>query len=177
MSFDIVLQPCSLSDRMKTVKHPATGKSIKVPDDQLTASEVAAVNDLLQRTKATVEGEFRCHSVRFRDKGSLELFMDGLDGSEPCEGCMACLRGYTPQTIEFLHELSRVGNLMLMPIDGEDLEIVTSDSQRKQVHARHPDVLIAGTPGALGVLLEKGVEAWEAYRDRVVPGRRGAPKK
>lgn len=170
MSVDILLRPCQFSDRTKTVKHPVTGRSEQVPDDQLVPQEVAAVNELLSRVKASTRDDAGCYSIRFNGKEGLELFMDGLDGSEPCEGGLACVPAWSPRIFDFLHELSRAGNLMLLPIDEDELEIVTSDAQRKQVRTRHPDVLVVPTSVSLGVLLEQGIDAWEASRS--TSGRR-----
>jgi hypothetical protein len=175
MSVDILLRPCSLSDRTKSVQHPVTGRTEQVPDDQLVPEEVAGVNELLARVKAPPRDETGCYPIRFSAKDGLELFMDGLDGSEPCEGGLVCVPAYSPRVFDFLHELSRVGNLMLLPIDGEELEIVTSDRQRQQVRVRHPDVLIVPSAASLGVLLEQGIDVWEANR-AATPRRRPPPR-
>jgi hypothetical protein len=51
-----------------------------------------------------------CCTVDFNDGGAAEVFADRLKS-----GCMVALRGMTPEVSQFLFELLKAGNWVMLP--------------------------------------------------------------
>jgi hypothetical protein len=169
MSFDIHYHTCNLGEKKKKVTNPFTRQTMDVfADDGLTADECAAVSKLLANAKAKGPDQLGCWVVKFRDGGGAEVFLDNLDGSGTCEGCMVSISGITPNLVNFIYDLARVGNMVMTPVIEESVSVVTSAEQQKKIKARWPDAVVVGSADGLQVLLDKGVGAWQKYRDRAV---------
>ena len=169
MSFDIHYHTCNLGEKKKKVTNPFTRQTMDVfADDGLTADECAAVSKLLANAKAKGPDQLGCWVVKFRDGGGAEVFLDNLDGSGTCEGCMVSISGITPNLVNFIYDLARVGNMVMTPVTEESVSVVTSAEQQKKIKARWPDAVVVGSADGLLVLLDKGVGAWQKYRDRAV---------
>jgi hypothetical protein len=137
-------------------------------DDGLTAGELSAVKDLLSQFNATGPDDFGCYVIHTRDGGSAELFAEELTGTDPCEGSIAAVRAITPELLQFLYDLGRVGNMVIIPIMEETVFAVSSEQQRQRVQSRWPEAVVVETPEELGELIKGGFQAWKAYRDQVV---------
>jgi hypothetical protein len=169
VSFDIHYHTCNLGTRTAKRKDPFTGKLQSVPvDDGLTDAERAAVRKLLKAAGAAKPDEFGCYVVEFKDGGSAEVFASELAGPEQCDGLMVSLHGLTPQVVAFLWELCRAGGMASTPVMEDEVVVVASAEQLQRVKGRWPAAVVVGSPEELGRLLNGGVAAWQAYRDRVV---------
>src|SRR5262245_45290362 len=117
MSFDILYHTCNLGKKKKKVTSPFTGKTMDAfADDGLTAEERAGVTTLLAGANAKGPDEHGCYLVKFRDGGAAEVFVDNLEGSDSCEGCMVAIRGLTPKLVKFVYDLAHVGNMVMTPV-------------------------------------------------------------
>jgi hypothetical protein len=169
MSFDIHLSTCNLGKTKTTSTNRFTGQTVETfVDDGLTVGECAAVTDLLSSVKAKGSNEHGPFVVKFRDKGLAEVFIDGLDGSAPCDGCMVSIRSVSPKLIDFVYELARQGNMLMIPVMEESISIVVSSEQQKKVRDRWPDAVVVGSSQELQILVQDGFGAWQAYREKAV---------
>lgn len=169
MSVDIHYHTCNLGTQTAMRRNPFTGEEQAVPiDDGLSDAERAAVCNLLASAGAASPDEFGCYVVEFEDGGSAEVFASELAGSEQCDGLMVSLHGLTPGTCAFLWQLCHDGGMAATPIMEDEVVVVATAEQLKQVRGRWPDAIVVGSPEELGHLLSGGVAVWQAYRDQVV---------
>jgi len=169
MSFDVFYHTCNLGKKKKKVTNPFTRELVDVfADDGLTAAERAAVTKLLADSKATGPDEQGCYIVNFGDGGAAEVFVDNLDGTVTCDGCMVSIRGLTSKLVNFILDLARVGNMVMTPVMAESVSVVTSAEQQLMIKTRWPDAVIVESAAELQTLLHKGVSAWKKYRDHVI---------
>jgi hypothetical protein len=163
MSFDIFFQPCRFGDRPIERMNPLTGKpQSSLPNEPLTPAELDAVRHLLERTEAAGPDEHGCYVVRFGDGGGAEVF-----GGDLRTGCMVAVRGITPDLLQFLIDLLRAGNWVMLPAMEGDIAITASPESLRGVPDGFPRVVICDSAEELGVLLTDGFGAWQRYRDQV----------
>lgn len=166
MSFDIFFQTGRFAGKPVVKKNPFTGKAQTVfPEEPLTAAEVKAVRQVLKGIDAQGPDKHGCYIVELADGGGAEVFADKLK-----MGCMVALRDITPHLIQFLFDLLKAGNwVMLSPLE-DAVAITASPGIVKGVPDEFPKVVVCNTTDELGVLLTKGVKAWQKHRDKVVRG-------
>ena len=168
MSFDIHYRTCNLGTRTVERENPFTGDMQTVPVDHgMSTTGRAAVRKLLASAGASKPDKYGRYTVKFSDGGTAEVFADELEGPEQCDGLMVSLRGMTEQTVGFLWELCREGNMAAIPVMEEDILVVVSEKQRQRVQGRWPDAVAVGSPKELDRLLKGGLAAWQAYRKQV----------
>jgi hypothetical protein len=168
MSFDIYYFSCSPTTHREDRRNPFTGKveSMEV-DDGLTAAERSAVRELLRRRNAVGPDDHGYYVLRFADGGSADFSTD-LDGPGACDGGLIEIRGpLSPQLVQFLFDLGRVGNMVTVPVMEGSVPLVASEEQRQRVQARWPESVVVGSAEELRALLSGGFAAWQAYRDQV----------
>jgi hypothetical protein len=166
VSFDLFFQPCRYRGKPIEVKNPFTGKvQTKLPNGQLSASELSAVERVLKKAKAKGPDEHGCYVVELGDGGAAEVF-----GHDLSTGCMVAVRGMTPHLSRFLFNLLQAGNWVMLPAMEEAVAITTSPTSVKGVPADFPRVVVCDSAEELAVLLADGIRAWEQYRDQVVGG-------
>lgn len=164
MSFDIFFQPCRFSETLVTKKNSITGANQSVlPDEPLSEIELEAVQRVLKRANAHGPDEFGCYVIQLEDGGVAEVF-----GSELASGCTVALRGMTANLLQFLFDLLNAGNWVMLPVMEDARAITTSPGCLKNIPDDFPRVLVCNSAAELGVLLSKGVEEWEKYRNQVV---------
>jgi hypothetical protein len=169
MSFDIFYRACNLGTRSEQRKNPFTREVRSVAiDDGLSAVEREGVLQLLRGVAGAPRDKSGAYSLDLPDGGSAELFVEGLDGTAKCTGCMVAIRSLTPALVSFLHDLSRAGNMVAMPAMEGPAVIVVDERQRQRVSSRWPDAVIIASPEELGHLLGGGFGAWQKYRDQVI---------
>ena len=167
MSFDIFFQSCRYADKPVEKKNPFTGKVETVlPSEPLTAAEVAAVQGILKQANARGPDEHDCYVVDLADGGRAEVFAKNLSKS-----CMVALRGMTPHLLQFLYDLLKAGNWVMIPAMEDAAAITTSPERLKGVPEDFPKIVVCNSATELGVLLSKGVQAWQEYRDQIVGDR------
>lgn len=164
MSFDIFFMLCRFGDRPVERKNRSTGETqFVIPNEPLTAEELKAVQEVLD--KATVHGpnDFGCYIVRAKDGGETEVFASNLG-----HGCMVALRGITPGILEFLVDLLKVGNWCMVPPMEDNIAIVPSLRAVRSIPDDFPRIVVCDSGEELGALLSGGFCAWKKYRDQVV---------
>jgi hypothetical protein len=166
MSFDIFFQPCRFTGSPVVKKNPFTGDPRSVlPNEPLSATELKAVQHVLKRANAHGPDEHGCYVVQLDDGGGAEVF-----GSELATGCMVALGGMTVDLLQFLFDLLKAGNWVMLPAMEDAVAIMTSPGCLKGTPDDFPRVVVCKSAAELGVLLSNGVQAWEKYRDQVVGG-------
>jgi hypothetical protein len=167
MSFDIFFHPRRQSNEEFDRKRPLTGKSVMVrPVVPLTAGELDSVKKLLDASIAEGPPESGCHVLKFADGGGAEIYTDRLAPSD----CMVAVRGLTPDLLRFLFAMLEAADWVMMPAMEGNPVITRTAVSAECVSADSPRV-VCSSPEELGVVLTKGVEAWQQYRDQVTgPG-------
>jgi hypothetical protein len=164
VSFDIYFQPCRFGGANATKRNPFTGEvSSAVSNEPLSASETAAVRQVLERAKSGGPDEHGCYIVELSDGGVAEVFASDL-----AKSCLVALRGLTPDLSRFLYELLKAGNWVMLPAMEDNMAITTSPECVKGIPEDFPKVVACGSAEELDVLLSSGVEAWQKYRDRAL---------
>lgn len=151
MSFDVFLQRF------------ADGEPAEV--DRRPVREVLAA--------ATYHGpdDFGFYVVAFPDGVEVEFSARGLESEESFTGCAFHIRGIGDGLIEFMFDVARAGDMVIIPaMEGNPLVLV-SETQKVAVPA---DVLeslrpiLVRSPGDLAAVLAGGFDGWSAYRDHVL---------
>jgi hypothetical protein len=106
--------------------------------------------------------EFGCYVVEFGDGGGAEVFASDLG-----DGCMAAVRGLTPDLLGFLFDLLGAADWVMMPAMEGNPAIVSAPGLASAFADSFPEV-VCGSPEELGAILSGGYEAWKRYRDQVV---------
>ena len=122
-----------------------------------------------------VEPPFRPFLCELADGLTVELYIEGLDGSEPFRGPMISLRGYTEATASFLYDLAKSGDMTILNT-GDPVVLLTDPGQREQLPPElrddHRDkMVVVDSAASLHAALTGGYEAWREYRDHVVKGQ------
>jgi hypothetical protein len=166
MSFDIFFHTGRFSGEPVVKKNTFTGKpQTVIPEEPLTAAEVRAVRQVLRRVGAQGPDEYGCYVVGLEDGGGAEVFADKLKS-----GCMVSLRGITPDLTRFLFDFLKAGNWVMLPAMEDAVAITTSPGSVKGVPDDFPRIVACDSADEVGVLLTKGVKAWQGYRDQVAGG-------
>jgi hypothetical protein len=141
MSFDIFFQPCRFAPATEE-QDPGTGQARKIlPNEPLTAIELAAVQKVLAELNASGADQFGCYRLEFEDGGSAEVFGQNLE-----RGCMVALRGLTKDILRFLFDFLRAGNWVMIPAMRETRAIATSLSSFKHVPEGFPPAVVCQSP-------------------------------
>ena len=81
---------------------------------------------------------------------------------------MIALRGLTRDLCEFLFDLLKAGNWMMLTAMTDAVAITTSQHSVNAIPDGFSRVVVCTSPEELGALLRNGVQTWEKYRDQVV---------
>jgi hypothetical protein len=163
MSFDIFFQTGRFTGKPVLKKNPFTGEAQTVlPEETLNAAEITAVRQALKRVAPQGPDEHGCYVVELADGGGAEVVASKLQ-----TGCMVALRGITPNLIDFLYELLKAGNWVMLPVMEDAVAITASPRGMKGVPDDFPTIVACNSADDMGVLLTKGVKAWQKYRDQV----------
>jgi hypothetical protein len=166
LSFDIFFQTCRVAAQPVVKKSTFTGEAETVlPEEPLSAAEVQAVRKVLEKVQAQGPDEHGCYVVELEDGGGAEVFADKLQ-----TGCMVALREITPSLLHFLFDLLKAGNWVMLPAMEGDIAITTAPGSIRGLPEDFPKVVVCNSANEMGVLLTKGVKAWQRYRDQVVDG-------
>lgn len=169
MSFDIFFQPCRFGGKPVKRKNPFTGEEQSaVPNEPLTPAELRAVREVLKKANAAGPDQFGCYVVGCANGGMAEVYGDDLANS-----CMAALRGMTPGLVQFLFDLLKAGNWVMLPAMEGNVAITYSPERLWGTPEDFPRVVTCQSADELGAMLSGGFATWQAYRDAVV-GDRGS---
>jgi hypothetical protein len=134
----------------------------------VTSSEREALQKLIASAGADTSDDFGSYVIDFEDGPGLELFFDGLEGSDEFSGGMAALKSLTPELTQFLFSVADKGNLIMLAAMEESRPIATSAETAERVVSRWSDVVVVSSAEDLRALLATGFDGWKSYRDRVV---------
>lgn len=117
------------------------------------------------------------YDVSFSDGSHVELYADGLSGGEkPFDGGMFVLRSITSAGADFIFEFAQAAGCAIFPAMNPNCVLVP----RHDLTAELPESVVKDFPlipvvsGAeLLAVIQGGLDAWRAYRDRVVRGSDG----
>jgi hypothetical protein len=146
--------------------NPFTGKAkVVLVNEPLDTAELEAVRKVLERANANGPDEFGCYVVKLDGGGSAEVIGDDLQ-----TGCMVKLWGMTSALSQFLYDLLKAGNWVMLPVMEDTVAITTSPGSISGIPDDFPKVVVCNSHDDLALLLTKGVRAWENYRDQIVGG-------
>ena len=155
MSFDVFLQRFENGDVAEAQREP-----------------VLAV---LRKTSFRGPDEFGFYIIAFPDRVEVEFSAKGLELKDRFTGCAFFIRGFGKHLAEFIYQVARAGDMVIMPaMEGNPL-IFVSDGQRPHVPAdslERSRPVVVKSPEELGALLTGGFDGWSVYRDQVVGKRK-----
>jgi hypothetical protein len=164
MSFDIFFQTCRFGIKAVEKVNPFTGKAESVlSSEPLTASELRAVQAILDQPKPGGPDEHGCYVINVPDGGTAEVIATDL-----AKSCMVALRGMTPGIFQFLLDLLRAGNWVMIPATKDAVTITSSSNSVKNLPADFPKLVVCNSVDELEVLLSKGFGTWKKYRDQII---------
>src|SRR5262249_47327201 len=138
-------QPCRFSGLPVEKKNPFTGEVQSVtPDEPLRAAELKAVRRVLKRARAHGPDEHGRYVVELGDGGVAEVF-----GADLGAGCMVALRGLTPDLSQFLYDLLKAGNWVMLPVTEDAVAVTTSPGRMKGIPEDFPRVVVCNAAGEL----------------------------
>jgi hypothetical protein len=149
MSFDVFLQKF------------ADGKPAEANRDR--------VNAVLKTREFTGPDKFGFYVVKFPDGFHVEFAAIGLDGASEFTGCAFHIRGISSHLVEFIWEIAKAGDLVILPAMEDFVPILSSPDQKPQLHpdlARDwPEPVVCGSKAELEIILFRGYAGWEQYRN------------
>jgi hypothetical protein len=112
---------------------------------------------------------------------TVEVYASALEDHGRFAGCSLEVRGFDTELCRLVLDLARAGRFEISSDADSEATILTDESQRANVWAGCPRVMVCSTPEELEAALTGGFEVWQAYRDRVcgpsgerAPAERGA---
>src|SRR5262245_59822275 len=101
---------------------------------------------------------------------TVEAYASSLEGRGPFTACSLEVRGFDTDLCRLVLDLARAGRFEISSDADSEAAILTDESQRAEVRAGCPRVMVCTTAEELGAALAGGFGAWQAYRDRVCGG-------
>ena len=164
MGFDIFYQPCRFGPEKierPDPHHPGRTR-MELPDEPLTAAELAAVHQVLMEVDARILEVTDLYSIQLADGGLAQLC-----GGNLSTGCIVTCRRMSPGLLQFLFDLLEAGQWAMIPAM-EDLLAITATPERLRTPAKFLKSVVCKSPQELGELIAGGYETWQKYRDHVV---------
>ncbi len=78
---------------------------------------------------------------------------------------MVAVRGITPELTQFLFDMLQAGNWVMLPVTEDFVAITTAPESIKGIPDGFPEIVTVNTADEVAVLVHKGVQAWQEYRD------------
>ena len=167
MSFDIHFFPCRFGSEPVEPIDQEPGKSRSVlPNEPLTDDELAAVRQLLESNRENELRDPDFYAIRCADGGTADVYASDLK-----MGCMIALRGYTRGIGNFLMELLKAGNWVMVP-NGPPA-VAASKAAFKSVPANFLPTVVCESSDELWGIINQRFAACGDYRDRIVEGSKG----
>lgn len=129
------------------------------------------VLDVVRKHTFRGPNEFGFYIIEFPDGVEVEFCAEGLELEERFTGCAFFIRGFGKHLADFIYQVARAGDMLIIPMmEGSPLVFV-SENQRTHVSAdflERARPVVVKSPEELGALLTGGFDGWSAYRDQVV---------
>jgi hypothetical protein len=119
------------------------------------------VQQVLKQAGAQGPDKHGCYVISLADGGTAEVFAKDLH-----RACMVAVRGITAHLTQFLFDLLQAGNWVMLPAMEDSVALTTSLESVKGIPDDFPKIIIVTSAEDVGVLLTKGVKAWQKYLDR-----------
>ena len=110
---------------------------------------------------------FGYYTVTFPDGVEVELSAKGLDGTAEFTGCAFHLRSVSPHLAEFILELAKAADMVVLPTTERSVAILSSPQQKEHLP---PDLarggwelVVCDTSAEFESLLFGGYAAWQRY--------------
>jgi hypothetical protein len=154
MSFDLFLQRFQLGDPAEVDK--------------------AGVIAVLRKYSQAQVDRFGFYLVVFPDGSDVEFSAQNLEYEESFTGCAFHIRGFSPPVVDFVYEIARSGDMVILNVQGRDdedspLAILTAASQGQHMPSDWPVTsVLCRSAEHLSELLGVGYADWEDFRNRVI---------
>lgn len=155
--FTLALYTCNLGTQVRTVENPFNGTLIKVPiDPGLTDGERNAVRSFLaERGAGEPDPETYC-SVKLRDGCIINVAIHTLDLPASCRGLTVECAALTDDSVGFVLELAKRGNMSIGSNIDPDVVAFTS-APSEQAMKRWPSAGVVETAAQLRVWLDENI--------------------
>ena len=123
---------------------------------------------------AAFEGpdKYNFYVVKFPDETAVEFYATGLDGAESFTSCSFSIRGMSDLLVQFIFDVARVGDMVILPAMEDFVPILTSVHQQAELphelQRDYPEPVVCTSSGDLAALLSHGYQGWRRYGDYVV---------
>jgi hypothetical protein len=145
------------------MKNPFTGKvRAGLSGQPLTPAEVTAVEDVLKRATPGGSDEYGCYVVRLPDGGVAEVHAEDISRS-----MLVALRGLTEGLLQFLMDLLKAGNWVMIPAMEDTMAVTCSPGSLMGLPEDFPKVVVCNSTAELEGLLLKGFREFKKLLERI----------
>ena len=138
------------------------------------------VHAVLRSRQYSGPDHFGYYTVTFPDGVEVELSAAGLDGKAEFTGCSFQLRSTSPYLPEFLLELAKAGDMVVLPAMERGVAFLSSPQQKEHLP---PDltqngweIVVCDSPTELESLLFDGFATWQRYLGQVLNKKPGSER-
>lgn len=164
MSLSIVFRPCRFTGTTVVKKNPFTGIEQNVATNEpLNVAELQAVDQLLKQVTTDGPDDFGFYIIEWDGGGVAEV-----DCGDLANGCTVTLRGVTSELFQFLFDLLKSAEWVMIPAKEDLVAITTSPERLKGIPKDFPKIVECHSAEELGVLLSDGIQAWGKHRRQVI---------
>ena len=125
------------------------------------------VHAVLRTRQFSGPNRFGYYTVTFPDGVEVELSAKGLDGTAEFTGCAFHLRSMSRHLPEFIFELAKAGDMVVLPAMERRVAILASPQQREHLPPNLAkdgwELVVCDTSAKLESLLFGGHAAWQKY--------------
>jgi hypothetical protein len=130
------------------------------------------VHAVLRTRQFSGPNRFGYYTVTFPDGVEVELSAKGLDGTAEFTGCALHLRSSSPHLPEFILELAKAGDMVVLPATEGSLAILVSPQQKEHLPPDFAtnawELVVCHTSAELESLLFGGHASWQRYSGQVL---------
>jgi hypothetical protein len=130
------------------------------------------VHAVLRSRQCSGPNRFGYYTVTFPDGVEVELSAEGLDGKAEFTGCSFELRSMSPYLPEFILELAKAGDMVVLPATERSIAFLSSPEQKEHLP---PDLaqdgwelVVCDSSTELESLLFGGFAAWQRYLGEIL---------
>jgi hypothetical protein len=130
------------------------------------------VHAVLRSRQYSGPDRFGYYTVTFPDGVEVELSAEGLDGKAEFTGCSFQLRSMSPYLPEFILELAKAGDMVVLPATERSVAFLSSPEQKEHLPpdlARDGwELVVCNSATELESLLCGGLAAWQRYLGEIL---------